>query len=170
AGPSRRSNAHSIFVEGTMDSGSWTAWSGTPARLRALQFSDRNAALGLAVNYLMTKPAFARLPFGHWARVLTGGIHPGESVVISDESTVLGFAGWAFASAPAAEAWLAGHTPAIARPDAGDCLMINAWAAETLRAHQFLLREVRRRAAGAVAIYGRREYADGRSRAVRISV
>lgn len=31
-------------------------------------------ALGLAVNYLMTSPAFTRQPFGHWARVLAGQI------------------------------------------------------------------------------------------------
>ena len=35
-------------------------------------------ALGLAVNYLMTKPAFANLRFGEWARVLIGQINRGH--------------------------------------------------------------------------------------------
>jgi hypothetical protein len=30
------------------------------------------AALGLAVEYLMTKPAFANLRFGDWSRILVG--------------------------------------------------------------------------------------------------
>ena len=32
-------------------------------------------ALGLAVNHLMTKPAFANLRFGDWSRILTGQIN-----------------------------------------------------------------------------------------------
>ena len=32
-------------------------------------------ALGLAVNHLMTKPAFANLQFGDWSRILTGQIN-----------------------------------------------------------------------------------------------
>ena len=32
-------------------------------------------ALGLAVNHLMTKPAFAQLSFGDWSRILVGQIN-----------------------------------------------------------------------------------------------
>ena len=32
-------------------------------------------ALGLAVNHLMTKPAFANLRFGDWSRILVGQIN-----------------------------------------------------------------------------------------------
>jgi len=67
-----------------MTSGTSTARSRAPAGLQALQFSDRYAALGLAVSHLMTKPAFARLPFGHWSRVLTGAINRGEYVFVCD--------------------------------------------------------------------------------------
>jgi hypothetical protein len=43
--------------------------------LAAVQIGDPARALGVAASYLMSKPAFARLPFGHWARVLIGHIN-----------------------------------------------------------------------------------------------
>jgi hemolysin-activating ACP:hemolysin acyltransferase len=153
-----------------MDGGPRTAGATAPVRLRALRFNDRFAALGLATSYLMSKPAFARRPFGAWSRILTGQVNRGHYVFICDETSVLAFAGWAFASAADAEAWLGGRLPADAPLRAGNCLVINAWAADRPRANDFLLREVRRRASGAAAIYARRDYGDGRSRPVKIAL
>ena len=46
----------------------------TPARpeLRVFRPDNPYVALGLAVNHLMTKPAFAALRFGEWSRILVG--------------------------------------------------------------------------------------------------
>ena len=41
-------------------------------------------ALGLAVAHMMTKPAFASLPFGDWSRVLVGQINRGHYAFVLD--------------------------------------------------------------------------------------
>ena len=46
--------------------------------------SSRSVALGLAVDHLMSKPAFASLPFGEWSRVLVGQINRGHYVFAVD--------------------------------------------------------------------------------------
>ena len=43
--------------------------------LELFQPESPYVALGLAVNHLMTKPAFANLRFGDWSRVLVGQIN-----------------------------------------------------------------------------------------------
>jgi hypothetical protein len=43
--------------------------------LRLLRPDSPAAALGLAVSYLMTKPAFAKLAFGDFSRILVGQIN-----------------------------------------------------------------------------------------------
>ena len=43
--------------------------------LRLFRPENPAAALGLAVSHLMTKPAFARLQFGDWSRILVGQIN-----------------------------------------------------------------------------------------------
>jgi hypothetical protein len=40
------------------------------ANLRVFRPKNPYVALGLAVNHLMTKPAFANLRFGDWSRIL----------------------------------------------------------------------------------------------------
>src|SRR5688500_14666794 len=68
------------------------------------------AALGLAVSHLMTKPAFADLPFGAWSRILVGQIRRGHyAFAVDAEGTVHGFIGWALATKDHAEAWLDGR-------------------------------------------------------------
>lgn len=142
-----------------------------PIRLRALRFGDRFAALGMVTSYLMTKPAFARLPFGHWARLLTGQVNRSQYLFICDDNSVLGFAGWAFASANDAEAWLAGvPLPTVWSRASDSCLILDAWSADRPDVHKLLLREIRRMAAGVAAVYARREYADGHSRPVRLNI
>ena len=44
--------------------------------LKVFRPQNPYVALGLAVNHLMTKPAFANLRFGDWSRILTGQINP----------------------------------------------------------------------------------------------
>jgi len=66
-------------------------------------------ALGLAVNHLMTKPAFARQAFGDWARILVGQINRKHCCFAADGKAVQGFAGWALVSRENAEAWVEGR-------------------------------------------------------------
>lgn len=44
------------------------------AGLRLNRFADQVSAFGLAISYLMGKPAFQGLPFGHWAQTIAGQI------------------------------------------------------------------------------------------------
>ena len=99
-------------------------------KLEATTLDSRAVALGVAVNFTMTKPAFARLPFGHWSRVLAGQIKRGHYFFVMSGRTVLGFCGWSLASREDAEAWLAGNSPSgLDEGGTGDCLMLNAWMA-----------------------------------------
>jgi hypothetical protein len=53
-----------------------SAAAGAPRpNLRLSRPDNPYVALGLAVNHLMTKPAFASLRFGDWSRVLVGQIN-----------------------------------------------------------------------------------------------
>jgi hemolysin-activating ACP:hemolysin acyltransferase len=66
--------------------------------------------LGLAVNHLMTKPAFANLRFGDWSRILTGQIN-GKPYYFAVDSMnqSQAFMGWAVTSKEKAEAWVEGR-------------------------------------------------------------
>lgn len=139
--------------------------------LRTRVFDNRAMALGLAVEYLMKKPAFARLPFGHWSRVLTGQIRRGHYFFVIRGSEVVGFCGWAIMTEPEAEAWVTGGPAATeVSGSAGDCGVINAWSAETAEVNQFLLAEVVSRGKGLRTLYAKREYADGCSRPLRLNI
>lgn len=137
--------------------------------LAARTFQNRATALGLAVEYLMKKPAFARLPFGHWSRVLTGQIRRGHYVFVVRENQVVGFAGWAAVNEAEAEAWFAGapHATEVSG-DSGDCAVINAWAADAGEANDVLMAEAARRTAEFRMVYAKREYEDGRIRPIRL--
>jgi len=137
--------------------------------LRTVTFANRAAALGLAVEHLMSKPAFARLPFGHWSRILTGQIRRGHYFFVAEGGRMVGFCGWALATEEEAEAWMAGDAAAATvRGEAGDCIVLNAWAAETPEAHRVLLDELRIRGRGKRMLYGKRDYKDGRVRPLRL--
>jgi hypothetical protein len=142
-----------------------------PKTLTVHRLKDRYCARGIAVSYLMTKPAFARLGFGHWSRVLTGQINRDHYFFVFDGTEVVGFAGSALADTVEAEAWLAGRPAAgPERPASGSCVILNAWAAEMPAANQRLLAEMRRVGADKDALYARREYADGTSRPVKMPI
>ena len=139
--------------------------------LKTLTFENRAMALGLAVEHLMTKPAFARLPFGHWARILTGQIRRGHYFFVADPKRIVGFCGWALASREEAEAWIGGRPEtAQIRGEAGDCLVLNAWSADSAEAHAVLRDELRIRGRGIKALYAKREYKDGRTRPLRMAL
>lgn len=141
----------------------------TPA-LRLFQHSNPAAALGLAVSHLMTKPAFARLPFGAWSRVMVGQINRKHYHLAFDHNgRTVGFLGWAITDAITAESWLGGWgDPAGA--DTGDCIIINAWSADTPAVNRLLLDAGRTAAAGHRLVYFKRHYPDGRTRNGRLPV
>jgi hemolysin-activating ACP:hemolysin acyltransferase len=129
-------------------------------------------ALGLAVNHLMTKPAFAQLSFGDWSRILVGQINRKHyCFVVDDKQQVQGFVGWALATREKAEAWVEGRR-GLSYEDSkeGDCLVFNAWAANSTRVHRFMVDEARKLIRDKQTVYFKRYYKDGTSRPVRLNV
>lgn len=138
-------------------------------QLRLVRPNERVVALGMAVAFFMTDPVFARLPFGHWSRVLVGQIKRKHFVFILRGETVVGFAGWALASRENAEDWLTGRKDlSFEDSQDGEIIVVNAWKATTEEANRALLDLGRRLARTKTAIYYKRYYADGRTRPVRI--
>ena len=129
-------------------------------------------ALGLAVNHLMTKPAFANCKFGDWSRILVGQINRKHFwFVVDAKNQIQGFMGWAFCSKDKAEAWVEGRA-GLSYDDAkgGDCVVFNAWAANSLKVNRFLLQEGRKVIQGKETVYFKRHYNDGSTRPSRLSV
>jgi hemolysin-activating ACP:hemolysin acyltransferase len=137
-------------------------------RLQLRQFDNPATALGTAVGYLMTRPAFARLAFGTWTHVLLGQISRRHYAFVYDGDSVVGYAGWALANADDAEAWLNGDAglPADAGRT-GDTLVVSAWAVTSPEAHRLLVEHLRRAAAGKNIVYGKRIYRDRHARPIR---
>jgi hemolysin-activating ACP:hemolysin acyltransferase len=140
--------------------------------LRIVRPDNPAAALGRAVSYLMTKPAFANLRFGDWSRILVGQINRKHyCFVVDGAGQVQGFMGWALASEEHAQAWAEGRR-ALTFEDslAGDCMVVNAFAANSTRVTRFLIEEGRRVASSRAALYFKRHYKDGTTRASRVAV
>lgn len=132
---------------------------------------DPARALGLAVSYLMTKPAFAKLTFGSWSRILVGQINRGHYLVAADGAKVVGFLGWALTTAEKGDLWLAGEGEVSFEDSrAGDILLINAWAADDNAVTQALLERLREIGARQRLVYFKRFYPDGRIRPGRLGV
>jgi hemolysin-activating ACP:hemolysin acyltransferase len=126
----------------------------------------------LAVNHLMTKPAFANLRFGDWSRILVGQINRQHyCFTVDGNNQIQGFIGWAVTSKEKAEAWLEGRG-GLSFEDSldGDCLVFNAWAASTGKVNRFLLCEARKIAAGKHTVYFKRYYKNGSVRPARLRV
>jgi hypothetical protein len=142
-----------------------------PAGLRLVRHTDPAAALGLAVAHLMTKPAFAQLPFGSWSRVLVGQINRGHYVLARDATgRTCGFLGWAITDEAAAMDWLSG-TETVAPPIAAqDCFVLNGWSGEDDAVNRLLLDAARNAAAPYRLIFFKRQYADGRVRRGKLAV
>jgi hemolysin-activating ACP:hemolysin acyltransferase len=142
------------------------------APLRIFKPASAAAALGLAVSHLMVKPAFANLKFGDWSRILVGQINRGHYCFAVDANNqVQGFMGWAFAAKDHAEGWVEGIRP-LSFEDSrdGDCMIINAWSADSSVVVRFLLAEARRIARDKQTIYFKRHYKDGTTRPARVAV
>jgi hemolysin-activating ACP:hemolysin acyltransferase len=140
--------------------------------LRLARPENPNIALGMAVSYLMTKPAFANLKFGDWSRILVGQINRKHfAFVIDSDKKTCGFAGWGLTSEDLAQAWADGSR-ALRYEDClhGDCLVFNAWAADNTSIHRFMVDETRKLGSGIKTVYFKRHYEDGRSRATRMVV
>jgi hemolysin-activating ACP:hemolysin acyltransferase len=140
--------------------------------LRLIQPKNPVFALGLAVRYLITKPAFAQLPFGHWSRILIGQINRGHyRFVVDDANRVQGFLGWALANKQNAVAWLEGRRGlSDAEAKEGDSLIINVWSSNNSHANRLMLAEIRRIGKDKDTVYFKRHYADGAIRPGRIKV
>ena len=140
--------------------------------LRIVKPANAAAALGLAVSHLMVKPAFANLKFGDWSRILVGQINRGHFCFAMDaENQIQGFMGWALASKEHAEGWVEGRR-ALTFEDSrdGDCMVINAWSANSNAVTRFLLAEARRVARDKTTVYFKRHYKDGSTRPARVAV
>jgi hemolysin-activating ACP:hemolysin acyltransferase len=146
-----------------------------PARpeLRVFRPDSPYVALGLAVNHLMTKPAFAALRFGEWSRILVGQINRKHYYFVVDaKNQIQGFVGWAVTSRDKAEAWVEGRG-GLSYEDShgGDCIIFNAWAASSGKVNRFLLQQVARKImVGKETVYFKRHYKDGTTRPVRLNV
>lgn len=140
--------------------------------LRLVRAESPAVALGLAVSYLMTKPAFARLRFGDWSRILVGQINRRHYYFVGDGSReIQGFVGWALATREKAEAWVEGRR-GLSYDDSreGECLVFNAWVANNLRVHRFMVDEMRKIGKDLETLYFKRHYPDGTTRPVRLNV
>ncbi|MEM9014175.1 MAG: toxin-activating lysine-acyltransferase [Pseudomonadota bacterium] len=143
----------------------------TGAELRAIQDPNPFAALGRAVSFMMTMPAFGELKFGHWSRTLTGQINRKHYFLVMDGQQVVGFLGWAFVNEDKARAWSEGRSDISSKDSVdGDCIVLNAWAAKDDRAHRFIVKQLRKVGRNKKKLFGKRFYKDGRVRSLVLNV
>ena len=140
--------------------------------LSAWRPKDPAACLGLAVEFLSKKPAFARLPFGEWSQVLFYQVARGHCFFVVDQSRrVRGFLGWALTPQALAEQWVEGRSsPSNDECRDGDCVIVNAFAADTAGANRFIVDMMRKLFASKWTLYFKRHYPDGRTRPTRLGV
>jgi hemolysin-activating ACP:hemolysin acyltransferase len=143
-----------------------------PPLLRVMRPDRPATALGLAVNHMMTKPAFANRRFGEWARVLAGQINRNHYFFVVDaKNQIQGFVGWAITTKEKAEAWVEDRRP-LGEHEAneGDCIVFNAWAANNRQVNRFLVEAARKIIVGKDTCYFKRFYNNGSVRPVRLRV
>ena len=146
----------------TVDKAAFSAWRPKSA----------TAAVGLAVEYLSKKPAFATLPFGEWSQVLFYQAARGHYFFVVDQNRrIRGFLGWALTDGRRAELWLEGLS-GLSNSDClkGDCVIVNAWSADGAGVSAFIREAMRKLFADRRAVYFKRHYPDGRERPMRLSV
>ena len=143
----------------------------TDSGFRIVRELPREIAFGRSVAYLMSKPVFAKAPFGHIARSLAGQVNRGHYAFVYRENAIVGFVGWALANEVLAEAWLNGQR-ALSGTEAenGDCVLLNFWQAETPQVSQFIIVHMREVLTDVRRIYAKRHYADGRIRPIRLNL
>ncbi len=140
--------------------------------LNAWRPTSPAAAVGLSVEYLSAKPAFARLPFGEWTQVLFHQVARGHYLfVIDQDQRICGFLGWAFTEEVLAARWASGELGLTNEQCLdGDCVIINAFSADTSAVNHFLREAMRKVFARRRLVYFKRHYPDGRERAIRLVV
>ena len=140
--------------------------------LRVVRHERPATALGLAVNHLMTKPAFARLKFGDFSRGLAGQIERKHYCFVVDrENRIQGFLAWAITSREDAEAWIEGRSDSSSEDSMeGDCIVINAWTATSQKVNRVLIEHARKLGAGKAMVYFKRSYNNGTRRPARLRV
>ena len=138
--------------------------------MSALKPTDPATALGMAVEFLLKQPVFAKLPFGEWAQVLVGQINRGHFFFAVDEQRhVHGMFGWALANEAIAEAWVTGRGD-LRSEDCwdGDCVIVNVFAADGPDADRVLAEEGIKVLAGKRRFFAKRYYRNGRTRPLRM--
>jgi hemolysin-activating ACP:hemolysin acyltransferase len=91
--------------------------------------------------------------------------------VVDQDRRVRGFLGWALTAQALAEQWVEGR--AGLRSDEcreGDCVIVNAFAADTGSANRFIVDTMRKLFATKRTLYFKRHYPDGRTRPTRLGV
>lgn len=138
---------------------------------KAIRDDNAYAALGRVVSYLMTKPNFSDLKFGVWSKTLVGQINRKHYFLVTEGKRTVGFAGWAYVSEDKAKAWAHGRADfGSAECADGDCMVINAWAADSGEVNRFILEQIRHHLVGRKAAYAKRFYRNGRIRPLRVGI
>jgi tetratricopeptide (TPR) repeat protein len=142
------------------------------AVLRAWRPKSPAASVGLAVEYLSQKPAFAKLPFGEWSQTLFYQVARGHYFFVVDRNRrIRGFFGWALTDQRLAELWLEGRS-GLSNSECleGDCVIVNAWSADTTDVNAFIREAMCKLFADRRAIYFKRHYPDGRERPAHLTI
>jgi tetratricopeptide (TPR) repeat protein len=140
--------------------------------LSAWRPKDPASALGLAVEFLSKKPAFAKLQFGEWSQVLFYQVARRHFFFVVDQDRrVRGFLGWALTPQALAEKWVEGRG-GLRNEECreGDCVIVNAFAADTAGSRRFIVDTMRKLFADRRTLYFKRHYPDGRTRPTRLNV
>ncbi len=128
-------------------------------------------ALGLAVSYLMNKPAFSCLPFGHWSRILVGQINRDHYLIAVKGDHIVGFLGWALTTKEKGEMWLSEQVElSFENSKTGEVFLINAWAAEANDVTRVFIKHLREIGKEQKMIYFKRLYPNGRPRPGRLRI
>jgi hypothetical protein len=89
--------------------------------------------------------------------------------VLDDRSRVVGFLGWALTGEANAEAWVHGRGSfSDAEANGGECVVMNAWAADNGAVNRQLLRAARVEWRDHRLICFKRHYPDGSARPMRM--
>ena len=139
---------------------------------RAIRPQNKTYALGLSVEMTSREPAFASIPFVEWTQVLMGQIERNHCFfVIDEEDLVVGFAGWAYSSHDKAVAWLEqGALLDSSECDHGDCVILNAWTADSAAIQNFMIEHGKVELKGKKLLFAKRVYPDGKTRAVKLPI
>ena len=142
------------------------------AGLRLVRPQDSTYALGLSVEVTARYAAFGNISLGEWLGVLSGQIERSHYYFVIDErNAVVGFVSWALAHESHALAWLErGKELYNENCSDGDCVILNAWIAESPEIQRFMIKHTKQELSGKRFIFAKRIYPQGRIRAVKLPV